>query len=111
METQRHTPTNRSGTRTCRLLAVSAIAIAALATSAHANDKADFDARLTEGYAWGIDDHRLDQFTKVTGWQVSNNWYFGRQKGEDSGLTLVWQRSAADQVSLSKDGLRFTRRF
>jgi hypothetical protein len=58
----------------------------------------------------GIEHYRLDHKTKMTGWKLSPRWYLGRQKGADSGLTLVWQRTK-DQVSVSKDGLRFTRRF
>ncbi len=61
-------------------------------------------------YALGLSKHRLDHETEVLGWQVSDTVYFGRQRGEDSGLTLVWQQRN-NQVSLSKDGLRLTRRF
>ena len=61
-------------------------------------------------YALGIGRFDLDSHTEILGWQISNSWYFGRQDGLDSGLTLVWQRSA-NQVSLSKDGVRLTRRF
>jgi len=41
---------------------------------------------------------------------LNDVWYFGRQDGLDSGLTLVWQ-SQRRQFSLSKDGLRLTQRF
>ncbi len=58
----------------------------------------------------GITHYQLDHKTKVTGWRVAKGWYFGRQKGEDSGLTLVWQRKQ-DQLSLSREGIRITRRF
>ncbi len=61
-------------------------------------------------YALGLSKHRLDHETEVLGWRVSETLYFGRQRGEDSGLTLVWQQRN-NQVSLSKDGLRLTRRF
>ena len=90
---------------------------------AHADDGwenpyyADYDqtnslAQVEMGtdYALGIGRFDLDSHTEILGWQISNSWYFGRQDGLDSGLTLVWQRSA-NQVSLSKDGLRLTRRF
>lgn len=65
---------------------------------------------LSKRYALGVVRYQLDHDTRLMGWQLSDRWYFGRQKGLDSGLTLVWQRSA-NQVSLSKDGLRLTRRF
>ena len=66
--------------------------------------------KLESTYALGVAQYRLDHETKVTGWRVAKDWYFGRQRGADSGLTLVWQRKR-DQVSFSKDGIRFTRRF
>ncbi len=66
--------------------------------------------RLPDSYALGIRDHDLDQFTEIIGWRLNERWYFGRQDGEDSGLTLVWQ-DEQDQMSLSKEGIRFTRRF
>lgn len=61
-------------------------------------------------YVLGLARFDLDPHTEILGWQVSDRWYFGRQDGEDSGLTLVWQ-AEANQVSLSKDGVRLTRRF
>ena len=61
-------------------------------------------------YPYGIARYGLDHKTKVTGWRVAKNWFFGRQRGPDSGLTLVWQ-GKQDQLSFSKDGIRFTRRF
>ena len=62
------------------------------------------------GYVLGLDRFDLDEHTEILGWQLNESWYFGRQDGEDSGLTLVWQASV-NQVSLSKDGVRLTRRF
>ena len=61
-------------------------------------------------YALGINRYDVDAHTEILGWQIHDNWYFGRQDGLDSGLTLVWQQETS-QVSLSKDGLRLTRRF
>ena len=66
--------------------------------------------RLPDVYALGVQDHDLDAFTEIIGWRINERWYFGRQDGEDSGLTLVWQ-DEHDQMSLSKEGIRFTRRF
>lgn len=66
--------------------------------------------RLPDIYALGVQDHDLDDFTEIIGWRINERWYFGRQDGEDSGLTLVWQ-AEQDQMSLSKEGIRFTRRF
>ncbi len=61
-------------------------------------------------YASGIDRHRLDNYTKVHGWKLSDTWYFGRQRGDEGGLALVWQGSR-DQVSFTTQGVRLTRRF
>ena len=74
------------------------------AMESHSN----FRVLPTQGY--GIEQHELDHKTRVTGWKVARNWYFGRQRGDDSGLTLVWQRKK-NQLSVSKDGIRVTRRF
>ena len=69
-------------------------------------------AQVDDTYALGVDRFDLDDHTEILGWQLSQSWFFGRQDGEDSGLTLVWQAQAsANQVSLSKDGVRLTRRF
>ena len=67
-------------------------------------------AAVDREYALGINRFDLDSHTEILGWQISDSFYFGRQDGVDSGLTLVWQQRA-NQVSLSKDGLRLTRRF
>ena len=66
---------------------------------------------IDEDYALGVDRFDLDEHTEVIGWQLSQRWYFGRQDGLDSGLTFVWQQNARQQVSVSKEGLRLTRRF
>ena len=62
-------------------------------------------------YPAGIDRHDLDDHTEILGWHLGRKVYFGRQDGMDSGLTVVWQQTERQQVSLSKDGLRLTRRF
>ncbi len=66
--------------------------------------------QVDKSYVLGVNRYQLDHDTKLTGWRLNDRWYFGRQKGLDSGLTLVWQKQA-NQVSVSKDGLRLTRRF
>ena len=90
--------------------------LATVAGTAAADDAADaFEERrlnleVSKDYALGLNKYRLDHETEMLGWRVSKSWYFGRQRGEDSGLTLVWQQRN-NQVSFSKDGLRLTRRF
>jgi hypothetical protein len=61
-------------------------------------------------YRWGISERETDDFTTVTGWHVGDSWHFGYQDGEDSGLSLLWQKEQ-DQMSISSEGIRFTRRF
>ncbi len=71
---------------------------------------ARLNLRVSKDYALGLTKYHHDHETEMLGWQVSKSLYFGRQRGEDSGLTLVWHQQN-NQVSLSKDGLRLTRRF
>ena len=68
------------------------------------------DLDIDDGYVFGVGRFDLDAHTEIIGWRLTEAWYLGRQDGEDSGLTLVWQNKA-NQLSLSKDGLRLTRRF
>lgn len=82
----------------------------ATTAAAPADTTAIRSIRAEKSYALGIANYYLDHDTKVTGWRVGERWFFGRQRGMDSGLTLVWQLQA-NQLSLSKDGVRFTRRF
>jgi hypothetical protein len=66
--------------------------------------------QVKKAYALGIGRFDLDTQTEIIGWRLNDTWYFGRQDGLDSGLTLVWHQNDK-QVSLSKDGVRLTRRF
>ncbi len=68
-------------------------------------------AVILKSYPMGITKYELDHATQVTGWQVADRWYFGRARGDDSGLALIWQPKASQQMSLSSDGVRFTHRF
>ena len=54
--------------------------------------------------------HQVDQGTRMTGWKLRDDVFFGKSKGDLSGVALIWQRSQTDQVSLSGSGLRLTRR-
>ena len=68
------------------------------------------EIEIKKAYALGIGRYDLDTHTEVIGWRFNESWFFGRQDGLDSGLTLVWQLQGK-QVSFSKDGVRLTRRF
>jgi|GEM_PF-2723945 len=65
---------------------------------------------FVQTYALGVGEYETDDFTTVTGWRFNDSWHLGYQDGEDSGLSLVWQKSR-DQMSFSHHGIRFTRRF
>jgi len=54
--------------------------------------------------------YQIDQGTRVTGWKLRDDVFFGKSKGDLKGVALVWQRSQTDQVSLSGRGLRLSRR-
>jgi len=92
------------------VLVADPLASAQAAAAAEALATAFDDGIFDDVYALGVARYRVDGATKVTGWRLNDGWYLGSQSGEDSGLTLVWQ-TGSDQMSLSKDGLRFTRRF
>ena len=97
------------------------VAVLAGPVSAEAPDwQADYEANkayratyvsVGKDYALGINRFAVDPHTEILGWQLSDRWFFGRQDGLDSGLTFVWQRNSDEQVSVSKDGIRLTRRF
>lgn len=72
------------------------------------------------GFSWketlalGVAEHRLDHRTELVGWRLNGSWYLGHKDGkdgeEDEALTLIWQGQRR-QVSISTEGIRFTRRF
>ena len=68
------------------------------------------DVPVLKAYTLGINRFDLDEYTEILGWQLAESWYLGRQDGLDSGLTLVWQQDS-NQLSVSKDGVRLTKRF
>ncbi len=82
-----------------------------LAGPAGADDGTDSQFKIEDAQRFGITRHQLNHATRVTGWQISQKWYFGQQGGAESGISLVWQRSDDDQMSISTHGIRFTRRF
>ena len=58
----------------------------------------------------GFDKHRLSDGRKLVGWKLSEKLYFGRAKKEGATVALVWEQTAAQRVSVSTDGFKFTRR-
>lgn len=75
---------------------------------AEGDDVPAFEIHQTQ---FGAARHRLDDHTRVIGWKLADRWYFGRQRGQDSGVAFVWQRDSKHQFSISEDGVRFVRRF
>jgi len=61
--------------------------------------------------AEGFDKHRLSDGRKLVGWKLSETLYFGRAKKEGATVSLVWEKAVDQRVSLSTDGIKFTRRF
>ena len=69
------------------------------------------EVEAAKTYLLGVSEFEADDFTTITGWQLTNSWYIGHQDGEeDSGLSLLWQQER-DQMSISSTGIRFTHRF
>ncbi len=70
--------------------------------------------RLKESLALGMAEHRLDHRTELVGWRLNASWYLGHKDGKDGekdeALSLIWQGERR-QMSISTDGIRFTRRF
>lgn len=75
------------------------------------DERANPEVVIRRSYPLGVNRYALNHATRLTGWQVGEDLYFGRAKGEDSGIALVWQRRWNQQVSLSNDGIRLTRHF
>lgn len=75
------------------------------------DERANPDVQIRSRYALGVNRYYLNHSTRLIGWQVGEALYFGRAKGEESGIALVWQRRWNQQVSLSNDGIRLTRHF
>jgi|GEM_PF-3104592 len=71
--------------------------------TSHANQPKNFSARNNGRY-------QLDSGTRLDGWQVGADLYFGRSKGDVRGVALIWQPSNENQVALSGSGLKVTRR-
>lgn len=75
------------------------------------DERANPAVQIRSRYALGVNRYYLNHSTRLIGWQVGESLYFGRAKGEESGIALVWQRRWNQQVSLSNDGIRLTRHF
>lgn len=61
-------------------------------------------------YALGVRQHRLNAGQRVVGWQLSEHWYFGKNRGDDDGFGFIWQSSASTQVAFTNEGVVVRRR-
>lgn len=58
----------------------------------------------------GISTYRLKDEARLTGWQIGDRWFFGRQRGTNSNLGFVWQGDT-NQFQIGREGVRWSRRF
>ncbi len=63
----------------------------------------------TEEYLLSVRRHELNDFSRVIGWQVAGNIYFGRQQGDEDAFGFLWQRPGS-QISLTNKGLGWHKR-
>ena len=63
----------------------------------------------TEEYMLAIRRHELSDFSRVIGWQVRENVFFGRQQGDEDAFGFLWQRTGS-QISLTNKGLSWHKR-
>jgi len=68
---------------------------------AQADEPFDLDEKE---YAAGVRLHGIDEDTRVVGWKLSDNLYFGRRKGEIDDFGFVLTRGDT-QYSLTEDGV------
>lgn len=59
----------------------------------------------------GLNRHKLTDGRSLIGWKLSETVYFGRAKKDRAAVSLVWQASTEQQVSLSTHGVKLTRHF
>jgi hypothetical protein len=68
-----------------------------------------FDLNQNE-YAVGVRGYGLDEDTRVIGWQLGNNFYFGRRQGENDDFGFVF-KDGDTQYSFTEHGIGWRRSF
>ncbi len=58
----------------------------------------------------GLNRHKLTDGRSLIGWRLSESLYFGHAKKDPGAVSLVWKTSTEQQVSLSTQGVKLTRR-
>lgn len=71
-----------------------------LCASARA-DEFDLDQ---EEFTAGVREHGLDEDTRVVGWQITDDLYFGRRRGDIDDFGFVLQRGDT-QFSFTEEGI------
>ena len=68
-----------------------------------------FDLNQNE-YAIGVRGYGLDEDTRVIGWQLGNNFYFGRRQGENDDFGFVY-KDGNTQYSFTEHGIGWRHSF
>ena len=68
-----------------------------------------YDFSFKKEFALGVRQHRLSSAQRVVGWQLSDHWYFGKNRGDEDGFGLIWQTTASTQVAITHEGVMFKR--
>lgn len=79
-----------------------AIVLGLACAGAHA-DRDPFDLDVDE-YTAGVREHGLDEETRVLGWRLRDDLYFGRRHGDIDDFGFVFQRGDM-QYSITEDGI------
>jgi hypothetical protein len=85
-----------------------ATCFAAAPTSANAAEPR-FDLNQNE-YAIGVRGYGLDEDTRVIGWQLTNNFYFGRRQGRNDDFGFVFKKGDT-QYSFTEHGIGWRHSF
>ncbi len=64
--------------------------------------------QFNDTYPLGVTKQEIDE-TRVTGWKLSERWYFGHVKDNDeSGVAFVWKQDE-NEIKIYKEGIKFTK--
>ena len=72
-------------------------------------DEMPYDLDVEE-YLAGVRQHGLDEDTRVVGWQIGENLYFGRRRGDIDDFGFVLQHGDT-QYSLTEEGIGWRKTF
>jgi len=61
-------------------------------------------------YAVGVRGYGLDEDTRVIGWQLTNNFYFGRRQGQNDDFGFVFKQGDT-QYSFTEHGIGWRHSF